>query len=420
MTRRTLVLAVVFVTLFLSLMPISLDRVQASGRTFFVAGTVWGSPANPVDVEPGDRNVPLTVTLQYLGTSTAKSIHAWLELPNGFTDIDGAQKAFAYTGGVGVNSYFSLIFNLNIEADAVIGNYTMTLDISWSTQSPADAYSYIHESVPVPVNFNRYSDITLQKISISPPKVYPGDKNVDLKLSFTNAGSATAKNVIVEIVQTQYVRPSWGGANTFFIGTVQPGQTVPADFYIDVDESAPSPSNLTLIAKIMYGTMKDPEKSVEIPLSLSAKAGFVVTSTKIPEIHVSDTGIVILVTFKNNGTEAAQGASVQIEVPNVFSGTTTDYFGTVEAGEEETATFVLDINSNAEIGSYVLNLRLSWSQPEATHIFTQDLSLELNILENPLSTLLPIIMILLAIVAAAIIVVVRRRFHSSKMQPKQT
>jgi hypothetical protein len=392
--------------------------ISPSYSTFFVAGAVWGSPANPVDVEPGDRNVPLTVTLQYLDTPGATSIHAWLELPNGFTDVNGSQKAFAYAGGVGTNSYFSLIFNLNIEADAVIGNYTMTLDIYWSVYSPANDYN--HESVPVPVNFNRYSDITLQKISISPPKVYPGDKNVDLKLSFTNAGSATAKNVEVEIMQTQYVRPSWGGADTFFIGTVQPGQTVPADFYIDVDDSAPSPSNLTLIAKIMYGTMKDPEKSVEIPLFLSAKAGFVVTSTKIPEIHVSDTGIVILVTFKNNGTEAAQGASVQIEVPNVFSGTTTDYFGTVEAGEEKTATFVIDINSNAEIGNHVLNLRLSWSQPEATHIFTQDLSLELNILENPLSKLLPIILILLAIVAVAIIVVVRRRFHSSKMQPKQT
>jgi hypothetical protein len=277
----------------------------------------------------------------------------------------------------------------------------------------------IQTTVDIPII--GYSDLALQKVSVLPSKVYPGDKNVDLKVFVTNAGNAAAKNVSVDISPAQYVSPSWGGSENSFIGTIQPSQTVPVDFYIDVNDSAPSPGNFTLIAKIVYGPTRNYEKSEEIPLFLSAKAKFVVTSTKIPDIHVSDTGVVITVTFKNDGTEAAQGTRVELEVPNVLSGTTSDYLGTVEAGEEKTASFVLDIDANAKIGSYTLNQRLSWSQSGATELFTQDLGLEFNVLENPLNKLLPIIVVILVILVAAAIIVAaaRRRSHSIEIQPKQ-
>jgi len=117
--------------------------------------------------------------------------------------------------------------------------------------------------------------------------------------------------------------------------------------------------------------------------------------------------------------EAAQGTRVELEVPNAFSRTTSDYLGTVEVGEEKTASFVLDVDANAKIGTYVLNQRLSWSQSGATQLFNQDLGLELNMLENPLSKLLPIIiMILLIIVAAAIIVVAVRRHSQGEIKTK--
>jgi len=302
-------------------------------------------------------------------------------------------------------------FTLSVKADATSGLYKLRVVLKYSRNPPIQAM------VDIPVR--GYSDVALQKISVLPPKVYPGDENMDLKVLVTNAGNAAARNVSVEILQTQYVSPSWGGAETSFIGTIQPGQIVPIDFYIDVDDSAPSPCNQTLIAKIAYGPMRNFVKTEEIPLFLSAKARFVITSTKVPEIHISDSGVVILVTFKNEGMEAAQGTRVELEVPNAFSGTTSDYLGTVEVGEEKTASFVLDVDANAKIGTYVLNQRLSWSQSGATQLFNQDLGLELNMLENPLSKLLPIIiMILLIIVAAAIIVVAVRRHSQGEIKTK--
>lgn len=352
------------------------------------------------------------------GTAVAQNVTASLIIESPFSyqytsgdELIEATNEASSVGTIMLGGSGLAQFTLSVKADATSGLYKLRVVLKYSRNPPIQAM------VDIPVR--GYSDVALQKISVLPPKVYPGDENMDLKVLVTNAGNAAARNVSVEILQTQYVSPSWGGAETSFIGTIQPGQIVPIDFYIDVDDSAPSPCNQTLIAKIAYGPMRNFVKTEEIPLFLSAKAGFVITSTKVPEIHISDSGVVILVTFKNEGMEAAQGTRVELEVPNAFSGTTSDYLGTVEVGEEKTASFVLDVDANAKIGTYVLNQRLSWSQSGATQLFNQDLGLELNMLENPLSKLLPIIiMILLIIVAAAIIVVAVRR-HSQGEIKKQ-
>jgi len=399
--------------------------VQVAGYTSLTVSKVfWGSSAVPIEVQPGDDNQPLTVVIVNSGTVLAQNVTATLIIESPFSyqytsggEIIEATNETSSVGTIMPSGSGLAQFTLSIGGDSTPGLFKLKMMLKYLENSPIVHLCMITVDIPV----RGYSDMALQKVSVLPSKVYPGDENVDLKVFVTNAGNAAAKNVSVKIVQAQYVRPSWGGADSFFIGTVQPGQIVPADFNIDVDELAPSPSYPTLIAKIVYGPTRNVEKSEEIPLFLSAKSRFVVTSTQIPEIHVSDTGIVILVTFRNIGAEAAQGTRVEIEVSNVFSGTTSDYLGTVEPGDEKTASFILDIDSNAKIGSYVLNQRFSWSQKGATHLFTQDLSLKLNILENPLGKLLPsIIIILLVIVAAVIVIIVaRRRFHS-KMQPKQT
>jgi len=398
---------------------VTVDIPVTGYTSLTVSRTFWGSSSVPTEVQPGDENQPLTAVIVNSGTAMAQNVTASLIIVSPFsyryTSGDEFIVAANETSSVGIivpGGSGLAQFTLSIKTDATSGLYKLKMVLKYS-RNPS-----VQTTVDIPIR--GYSDLALQKVSILPPKVYPGDENVDLKVFVTNAGNAAAKNVSVEILQAQYVSPSWGGADSSFIGTIQPGQIVPVDFYIDVDESASSPGNYTLVAKIVYGSMRNLEKSEEIPLFLSAKARFVVTSTKIPEIHVSDAGVVVLVTFKNNGTEAAQGTRVELEVPNVFSGTTNDYLGTVEAGEERTASFVLDIDANAKIGSHALNQRLSWSQSGATQLFTQDLGLELNILEDPLSKLLPIIVItLLIIVAVAIIVVAaRRRSHGREMQPK--
>lgn len=386
-----------------------------------VSEIFWGSRTVPIDVQPGDDNQPLNIVILNSGTVLAQNVTATLliESPfsyqhtsNGETIEDTNQTSSI--GTIMPSASGLAKFTLSIRGNSTSGLYKLTIILQYLGNSP------IETTVDIPVK--GYSEMAMQKVSILPSKVYPGDRNVDLKVFVTNAGNAAAHNVSIKIMRAQYVTPSWGGADSFFIGTVQAGQVIPADFYIDVNESAPSPSYPTLIAKIVYGSESNFQNSEEIPLFLSAKSRFVVTQTQIPEIHVSDTGIVIPITFKNIGAETAQGTTVQLEVSNILSGTTNDYLGTMELGKERTATFILNVDSNAKIGSHTLNQKISWTQTGSTELFTQDLSLQLNILENPLGKLLPIIIMILLVMVAAVIILygVRRRSRGSKMRPTQT
>jgi len=393
--------------------------VPVTGYTSLtVSKAFWGSSSLPIEVQPGDENQPLSAIIVNTGTAVAQNVTASLIIESPFSyryssggDLVEAKNETVSVGTIMPGGSGLAQFILSVKADAVQGLYKLNVVLKYSRNPP------IWTTIDIPVR--GYNYLSLQKVSVLPPKVYPGDENIDLKIYVTNAGNAAAKNVSVEMVQSQYVSPSWGGADRYFIGTVQPGQTVPVDFYINIDDSAPSPSNLSLVAKIVYGPARNFEKFEEIPLFLNAKARFVVTSTKIPDIHVSDMGVVIFVTFKNNGTESAQGTRVELEVPNAFSGTTSDYLGTVNAGEEKTAKFVLDIDSNAKIGSYMLNQRISWSQPGATKLFTQDVGLELNIMENPLNKILPGVIAILIIAVVIAVASARRRSHGKEIRPRQ-
>ena len=394
----------------------------AAGYTgLSVSRVFWGTNAVPIQVQPGDDNQPLTVAIANSGTILAQNVTASLIIEPPFsyqyTSSGRIIQATNETSSVGTimpSGSGSAQFTLSIGANSTSGLYKLKLVLVYLGNSP------IQTTVDIPVT--GYSDMAVQKVSVLPTKVYPGDTSVDLKVFVTNAGVAPAYNVTLNIVLPQHIKPSWGGADSFFIGTVQPSQIVPADFYIDVDDSAPTPSYPTIIATVVYGHTRNLQTSQEIPLFLSAKSRFDVTGTNIPEIHVSDAGIVVVVTLKNVGAEAAQGTTVELEVSNVFSGTTSDYLGTVGAGEQKTASFILNIDSNAKAGSYILTQRISWSQTGATQLFTQDLSLKLNILENPLVKLLPYIatVFFVIIVAVVLIGVGARRRSRRRLQPKQT
>jgi hypothetical protein len=106
-----------------------------------VEQVAWGtSTANPIEVEPGDTNTPLTVDVRNLSNETLKGVYGTLQLSEPFTDyFSGSYNAtapgvplqagdiFNQTGEILPAGSFSFTFRLDIARDAVLHSYNFAV-----------------------------------------------------------------------------------------------------------------------------------------------------------------------------------------------------------------------------------------------------------------------------------------------------
>ena len=92
-------------------------------------------------------------------------------------------------------------------------------------------------------------------------------------------------------------------------------------------------------------------------------------------------------------------------VGNYFSGTLTDFLGTMQPGESKTAYLTVDVDSKATSQVYKMDLRLDWTQSDNSLDDTLPVQLQVAPAELPMP-LIAVAVVLLALVA---VVVVRRR-----------
>ena len=194
----------------------------------------------------------------------------------------------------------------------------------------------------------------------------------------------------------------------FFLGTMQPGQVSEADFYLDINKAAQFGSySLRLVTD-----SGEPSAQVEvgqIPLYVSEKVIFQVIQVEPQVVHAGDSGVSIRVTIKNTGTVEADSVRAQLMVGNYFSGTLTDFLGTMQPGESKTAYLTVDVDSKATSQTYKMDLRLDWTQSDNS----LDDTLPVQLQVAPAALPIPLIAAALVLIALVIIVVIRRRRKAS-------
>lgn len=132
MTRlvRTLIVLVLLVSS--GILTVAPSASGASITSFIRdVNTSWGTPSAPTGASPGDKDISLTVTLQYVYPEAASSIQGLLYLPRGFALYDGTNESFSSTqGGVDVDSVFELTFGgIFVSSTLVPGAYNFTLNL---------------------------------------------------------------------------------------------------------------------------------------------------------------------------------------------------------------------------------------------------------------------------------------------------
>ncbi|MDG6923108.1 MAG: hypothetical protein JRN67_07440, partial [Nitrososphaerota archaeon] len=162
---------------------------STSTTGFKVINVSWGTPNNPTGAAPGDSNLPLTVTLQYVFPNSATNIQGLLELSNGFSTYNGSGSAFSsVTGITSTGMMVQMTFQVYLASNLALGAYTLPLNLSWT----ASGYSYtLNQSSSITVYVEGRPQIYF---SASSQSLAPGQVNL-VPLIIQNTGSGSASTI---------------------------------------------------------------------------------------------------------------------------------------------------------------------------------------------------------------------------------
>ena len=415
LTRRVLVLSIMLITVMA--MPFVSSVGAVSEPNVVVTSVYWGTnPLGGISVHPGDTNIPLSIVLSNAGDAAARDVSATLVLASPFSyayNVNGSQvnagTVDQSAGDIQAGYSFTLRYALTVASDAIAGIHRLTLILDYKTaRELLPVEKTLTVDVPVWTG-----DVRVQHVVTVPAKVYPGDNQIVVKAWLVNSGTGSTADFQVRLVLQDPFQASSGGSDTFFLGTMQPGQVSEADFYVDISKSAQFGSYNLKLVTVSAGSSGQVEIG-QIPIYVSEKVIFEVVQVEPKVVHAGDSGVSIKVTIKNTGTVAADSVRAQLMVGNYFSGTLTDFLGTIQPGESKTAYLTVDVDAKATPQVYKMDLRLDWTQSDSSLDNTLPVELQVASAELPLP-LIAVAVVLLVLVAA---VLVRRRRKAQEQKPK--
>lgn len=417
LTRRALAFSSVLIIVMV--MPFVGGVLAVSEPNVVVTSVYWGTNSlGGVSVHPGDTNIPLSIVLSNSGDAAARDVSATLVLASPFSyiyNVNGSQNPVAAetvdqsAGDILPGYSFTLRFALTVASDASAGVHRLTLILDYKTaRDLLPVEKTLTVDVPVWTG-----DVRVQNVLTVPGKVYPGDNQVVVKAWLVNSGTGSTADLQVRLLLEDPFQESSGGSDSFFLGTMQPGQVSEADFHVDISKSAQFGSYNLKLVTASAGSGGQVEIG-QIPIYVSEKVIFEVVQFEPKIVHAGDSGISIKITIKNTGTLSADSVRAQLLVGNYFSGTLTDFLGTMQPGESKTAYLTVDVDSKATSQVYKMDLRLDWTQSDSSLDNTLPVELQVSPAELPL----PLIAVAVVLLALVVVVVVRRRRKAQEQKRK--
>jgi hypothetical protein len=167
-----------------------------------VIGVTWGNSTHYISAYPGDRDVPLTVTLETYGTDCQfENLVGTLQLYGGVSNYDGGSTSTYYLQSTQPPSMFNMVFYLNIADNVTMGpNVTVSypLVLEWdSSNGTINNKQQINLNIPM----NGAANLTF---SAKKPQVTAG-KVTNVSITVSNTGSGVASDISTTISSQQGV-----------------------------------------------------------------------------------------------------------------------------------------------------------------------------------------------------------------------
>ena len=204
---RTLHIAIIAVLVITPLVPIALgvpgtigiaDGVLRDSITSIkFLDAYFGTSSGKIEIAPGDKNVPFTISMANVGTQDITGIKGKLVLPAQFTSPEGHRQIIADNNQKATaGSSFYLTFFVNVHENADIKSYS---------GNAAVEYSRLRESGQRHDDFDFSFKLTGDSIvNVAPVTPYITSlKNNQVTLQISNAGTAPLANVDIVLKNDQ-------------------------------------------------------------------------------------------------------------------------------------------------------------------------------------------------------------------------
>ena len=234
--------------------------------------TSWGTSTSPTGASPGDRDLPLTVTLQYLYPVSASSVEGLLTLPTGFTLYDGTNQTFAATSaGVSTNSVFQITFGgIFLSPFLSLGAYNFSLDL-WAYLPTTGGSTILPENLTVSVYVEGSPQL---QFGTSTPSLPSGQVD-DIPVQVTNSGSGNASHLSLSASA-----PGISILSPLLeISSLAAGNTTT----VNVEAYVPSSASGSALSLSILATYEDP---YGVQQSTSQTVGFYVSASPASQLFV--------------------------------------------------------------------------------------------------------------------------------------
>jgi len=330
---------------------------------------------DPSTAHAGDVNAQISVVLTNVGDDVARAVNATLNLgpPLIYNYYVGSAQYSAsqiskVVGDLQPSQTFTVPFTVSVDAAAKEGIYRYDLQLSYKS---ARELQQINTDIMIDVPLWN-GELHVQNIVTVPTKIYPDSKQVVVKTFIVNSGKGEAKDLQLNLDLMGPFTASSSGSDTFYVGSIPAGQSSEADFVLDVAKDAQF-GHYDIILGQQSGSVLVPIG--QLPLYIDEKVKFDVVNVAPTTVHAGDSGDVIRLDIRNGGSVKTDSVRVELRVGNFFTGTLTDFLGTMQANETKTAFFTVDIDSKAQPGNYSLDLRFDWTQDTNALDDTQSITL---------------------------------------------
>ncbi len=342
-----------------------------SANPFGSIGTAWGTPGAPLSAGPGQRDVPLTVSLLFYGPCTATASSFTLSLTQPLTSSSGKDSASAYSVNVAPDTILQETFYLNIEGNASLKTYTLPLSIVYHTSANS---TVLDESISVSIALK--GNVVLN-FAPSTTILYAGQVN-DLKVTASNTGSGNASSLAVSVTPSSQISVL---NELSAIAELPAGDSSTQTLELYVPQSlSGSAASLSLSATYYnsYSASQTTTQALEFEVaSVNPASPYVVagalwgTSTSSPQ--PGDQSVPLVVSLQYMGTALVTDLRGTVALPSGFTAESGDssasaLISEVTANEGITMTFYVDIGAQVKPGAYVLDLSLTWNTATSSNL----------------------------------------------------
>jgi hypothetical protein len=311
---------------------------------------------------------------------------------------------------------FTLTYTVTVEPSARQGVYHYNLLLSYQS---ARELQQVNKTVVIDAPVT-YGELHIQLVTTSPVKLFPDSYANQVTVTIANSGNGIAKDVQVYLEVSQPFSASSSGSTEIFVGNIPAGQTLPANFVLDVAENATwGQYSATLVQVVGPSDNQTTIPIGQVPLFVAEKVIFQIVSITPTVVHPGDSGDVISVVVKNTSNDTiAESVRIELQVGNYWTGTLTDFLGDMTQQQNKTAVFTVDIDSSEPTGTYPCGLRFDWTQDN--NQFSLNHTYPITLYIEPGRPPVTLFAILVAVIVVGGYFFIRKRRKAAKLAQQST